>query len=328
MQPAAKKADRTCIESLYYYIEHDYTKLLNDLLTEYEFSRSEKVAALNNALTQKKLNCLAVLLGHNVNVNGGNTTYQTPLLEAVLSRQISAVEWLLIYGADPNRPSPLTNFNDIPSVLECEASDSDMAFITPRTLARARLESRNNTAADQRIYNMLCRPIESWQDEKLKDKVIVSTNSCLEAIRHSDDYALLHFLDQCKYTRQLRQNYLNARLKLAVHMENISAMRILIRQGAQAKGAFQECVQQLESSKIKTLIVEQFVDDRDIAESKRKLEDMEHNPQISSSIEHFLKKKQRTLDILKDTRTPLLQVMSKSSNIAQSLQRRQTTGII
>lgn len=326
METPKQKAQRTQIEQLYTNIEQDYTQQVDDLLTKFEFTRTEKSLALINAIQLKKPNCVAVLLGHHVDVNSGNTRKQTPLLEAVLSRQVSVIEWLLISGADPSRRSLLSNFADIPSRLECEASDSDNNYITPLVLAQARCQSRRANQTDRRIANMLLRPVQAWQDPALKAKIAVTSSSCLEAIRHSDNYALLEYLKSCKYSEIFRKRYLIERLKLAAEMRNFPAMDILIKEGAACDPVFQDCVSRLDLHSIRFFIQKQYVDDLQIEKALKRACDLEPGSDVSPYNDTFAQKKLKTVATLRDSHTLLFESMP-SGNIAVQLKRREQLGI-
>jgi ankyrin repeat protein len=327
MEPASKKATLKQIKKLYHYIEQDYTQLLDNLLTECEFSRTAKGEALLHAIRSKKINCVGVLLGHNVNVNGGNSHKQTPLLEAVLDRQLTTAKWLLIHGADPDRRSLLTNLNDIPSVLECVGSDSDETYITPIALAQARMQSRGASKIDTTLFNMLSKPSESWEDESLQKEIKVSTTSCIEAIKHSDHQTLIEYLKKCRYTGQLLKTYLNDRLKLAACMGNLEAMRILIKAGAAHDCVFQNAVTSFDGSAITSFIVKQYVNDLQVQKAIKRTRNSHFDPSLHTpSLRKFNEKKQRTLDLLTDTRTLVINTLTQHQNIGLSLQRREFAG--
>ncbi len=326
MKPVPQKATYDEIKKLSHYITQDYTQLLDDLLSKYEFSRTKKTQALLEAIKTGKANGVAVLLGHNINVNGGNLRKQTPLLEAVLSRQVIVIKWLLMHGADPERRSLLTDFNDIPAILECEASDSDDPYISPLTLALARLQSRRGWPIDTTIYNILNKPAEFWKKES-EEQIRISTTSCIEAIRHSDHQALIEYVRNCRYTGNLLQNYLNDRLKLAAQMGNLEAMGILIKAGAQQNLVFETAVKAFEHSTIESFLVKQYIDDLEVKKAIKRTRDSSFNPQLGiSSINKFNKKKRKALDTLGNVRALPLSTFTRKRNITQFLQHRETTG--
>ncbi len=329
METKPPKATPGDIKKLYHFIEQDFTQLLKQLLTDCEFSRREKSEALLNAVQSRKINCVGILLSHGANVNGGNLNKQTPLLEAVLGRQVTATRWLLIHGADPERRSLLTDFDNIPSVLQGEGSDSDDVYITPLALAQARLQSRIDNKVDVTIYNMLSKPSQSWNDESLKGDIKVYTTSCLEAIKHSDHHALSEYLKNCKHTNQMRKKYLNDRLKLAAQMGDLEAMRILIGEGAGQDCVFQAAVNNFDHIAITSFVVKQYVDDLQIQKAiKRTRESSYDSHSPATSLRKFNKKKQKTLDLLSDSRILVINALTQDQNIALSLQQRETTGII
>lgn len=249
-----------------------------------------------------------------------------PLLEAVLSRQETLVEWLLIFGADPLHRSLLSNFDDIPTVLECEGSDSDIVYIAPFDLARARLESRYSTKTDVHIVNLLKNAQDLGSDPLLKEKVAVTTSSCIEAIKHSDATALIDYLDHCTLTNKRKQRYLDERFIIAAHMGNETAMRLLVKAGARATPALAQFATSFEVKPIKICITKQYANDEEIKEAKEIAETREYDANFIPSVHKFQIKKQKTVDLLTNSRTLVLESVTLGRNIVLTLARREQHG--
>lgn len=319
------RADKKSLSKLSHAVKQDYTQELTQLLESVTFTRTQKVEALITAITLRKKNGVAVLLHHGVHTNGINSR-QTPLLEAVLSRQGTLVEWLLIFGADPLHTSLLSNFNDLPTTFEWEASDSAIVYISPLNLARARVESRDSTKIDKYIYKILNSIPALWEDPTLKEKVKVTSNSCIEAIKHSDTDALIEHLDQCTLTKKRKQHYLDERFTIAASMGNQKAMRLLVKAGAKAAPALLKFATSFEIEPITLCIINQYANDGEIKDAKETAESREYDVNFIPSVNNFQKKKQKTVDLLSNSRTLMLDAAAQGRNIALVLSRREQQG--
>ena len=325
--PQKPRADKKSLTKLFHALEEDYPQRLSQLLESVTFTRSQKVEALITAIRLKKKNGAAVLLQADSDPNGISSR-QTPLLEAVLSRQEILVEWLLIFGADPLHRSVLCDRHNIPMVLECEASDSDIVHITPLDLSRARLKGSHPTKTDTRIFNLLNSDRAQWKNYLLKEKVTVTTNSCLEAIKHADTGALIGYLDNCVLAKKRKQHYLDERFTLAAHMGNEIAMRLLLDAGAKAGPALLKFATSFEIEPLQACILRQYANDQEVQEAKEVAQTREYDANFIQSVHKFKKKQQQTVDLLNDSRTLLLHGTTQGHNIALLLQQREQHGTL
>lgn len=285
---AMQPANNLIVKKLQSAIAHDHTQSVDLLLGSHTFSRYQKATALAVAVRENYKNSVALLLQHATPVNKYDSGMQTPLLTAVLLRNTALVEWLRIYGADPCLSSPLYDLENIPTILECEAGDSDLPFISPLNLARARMNSPRATAVDQRIYAILCKPAESYADPALKEKVAVTTNSCLDAIRHSNTPALKEYLEQCTIqNRKRKQKYLDDRFKEATLMGNTEASDMLFKAGARPEDIFEECALVFKVEALQIFMKNQYVSDDQIENALKKVKKKEYDPLLIPSPHQF-----------------------------------------
>lgn len=193
-------------------------------------------------------------------------------------------------------------------------------------MAHARLESRYSTKTDLRIVNLLKNAQDLGSDPLLKEKVTVTTSSCIEAIKHSDANALIDYLDHCILTNKRKQRYLDERFIIAAHMGNETAMRLLVKAGAKATPALAQFATSFEIKPIKVCIINQYANDEEIKEAKAIAETREYDANFISSVHKFQRKKQKTVDLLTNSRTLVLESVTLGRNIALALARREQHG--
>ena len=179
--------------------------------------------ALYRAVCDKKRGSVALLLHYGVPVNKEYPgTGKTPLTTAVENGDLQMIEWLRIFGADPEKKNTLHYFQIKPDEIK-SALD----------IAAEKLHQSKPT--EQRKYqNIIFRLWEDGSIAAAKKYTVAPTEETeFDALAHGNFEALVNLIGKVPgpHTKQMKLNEL---FKRAMWMEqlNIPAIKFLKEQGA------------------------------------------------------------------------------------------------